>query len=121
MTMKHLNPDLIDPATGILLTPSYHGAECAGNGADGGEYCCEECDHFLICFPDWRELAQLPDPRVEKIVNNCVADLAFEGMECTEEDIARMRRVASGQSTADEEIELIKARYRCCYADSNER
>lgn len=52
------------------------------------------------------------DERVEKIVKNCVADLAMEGMTCTEEDIARMRRVASGQTSADEEIEKIKARYR---------
>ena len=52
------------------------------------------------------------EARVERIVRTCVADLAMEGMTCTEEDIARMRRVASGETTADEEIEKIKARYR---------
>ena len=69
-------------------------------------------DFYLTCFPDWRELSQLSDPRVEKIVKNCVADLTMEGMTCTEEDIARMRRVASGETTADEEIAKIVARYR---------
>ena len=45
---------LTDPGTGILLNPSYHGEDCPGNG-DHPEYecCCEECDYFLLCFPDW--------------------------------------------------------------------
>ena len=151
--MKHLNVDLIDPSIGLLLTPSYHGADCAGNGENGEACCCDECNYFQICFPElksryWPDLegmdtaellalydryidddsvpmerlaaiAQelrwrdpLPDPKVEQIVRNCVADLAFEGMECTEEDVARMRRVASGETTADEEIAQIKARFR---------
>lgn len=146
--MKHLNPEMIDPSTGILLTPSYHGEECSGCTE-----CCDECNYFLTCFPElaaryWPDLegmsmdellslydrylddpsvpmdrltaiAQelklrdpLPDPKVERIVRSTIADLAFEGMTCTEEDIARMRRVASGESTADEEVEQIKARYR---------
>ena len=37
------------------LTPSYHGKDCLGNGAfPGVECCCDECDFFLTCFPDWR-------------------------------------------------------------------
>ncbi len=45
--------DMIDP-TGILLTPSFHGEDCLGNG-DHPEYecCCDECDYYLDCFPDW--------------------------------------------------------------------
>ena len=50
--------------------------------------------------------------QVEKIVANCVADLAFEGMICTEEDKERMRRVASGQTTAADEIAAIVAKYK---------
>lgn len=39
-----------------ILTPSYHGAECAGNGQhEGIECCCDECDHYITCFPDWNE------------------------------------------------------------------
>ena len=45
--------DMIDPATGILLTPSYHGKDCLGNGAHPGyECCCDECDFYLECFPE---------------------------------------------------------------------
>lgn len=45
--------DLIDP-TGILLTPSLHGKDCLGNGEHTGiECCCDECDHFLTCFPEY--------------------------------------------------------------------
>lgn len=47
--------DLIDP-TGTPLTPSWHGIECLGNGDwPGYECCCDECDYYLVCFPDWRE------------------------------------------------------------------
>ena len=45
--------DMIDPHTGILLTPSYHGEQCLGDGKhDGYECCCDECNYYLICFPD---------------------------------------------------------------------
>lgn len=47
--------DLIDPGTGITLTPSFHGENCLGNGEHAGyECCCDECDAYLVCFPDWR-------------------------------------------------------------------
>lgn len=45
---------LIDPSTGTKLTPSYHGEHCLGSGEYAGhECCCDECDHFLNCFPDY--------------------------------------------------------------------
>ena len=47
---------LVDESTGILLTPSYHGALCLGNGEHPGfECCCDECDFYLTCFPDWEK------------------------------------------------------------------
>lgn len=47
---------LFDPAAGAWLTPSYHGERCVGNGKDPEvECCCDECDHFLECFSDWKE------------------------------------------------------------------
>ena len=47
--------DMIDPYTGILLTPGFHGELCLGNGEhDGYECCCDECNYYLICFPDWK-------------------------------------------------------------------
>ena len=49
-----MKEDLTDPATGILLTPSDRGGECLGNGEHPGyECCCDECDHYLFCFPEW--------------------------------------------------------------------
>lgn len=39
------------------LTPSWHGQDCQGNGEHPGiECCCDECAHYLECFPDWEQL-----------------------------------------------------------------
>ena len=37
-----------------ILTPSYHGELCRHNG-DNPDYeiACDECDYYLVCFPDW--------------------------------------------------------------------
>ena len=77
--MKHLNPDLIDPATGILLTPSYHGEDCAGNGADGGECCCDECNYCQICYPElaaryWPELEGMSMDELLALYDRCLDD-----------------------------------------------
>ena len=46
---------LLDPSTGVKLTPSWHGEDCLGNGEHPGiECCCDECDYYLECFPDWK-------------------------------------------------------------------
>lgn len=51
--------DFID-VTGTVLTPSWHGQECQGNGERPGvECCCDECDFYFACFPDWREQMNL--------------------------------------------------------------
>lgn len=37
----------------IKLNPSYGGKECLGNGEHAEiEIQCDECEHFLTCFPD---------------------------------------------------------------------
>ncbi len=40
--------------TGTPLTPSRQGRKCLGNG-EHPEYecCCDECDYFLKCFPQY--------------------------------------------------------------------
>lgn len=40
--------------TGTPLTPSRQGRKCLGNG-EHFEYecCCEECDYYLYCFPQY--------------------------------------------------------------------
>ena len=48
--------EFLDISTGIFLTPSFHGESCLGNGEHlGYECCCDECDYYLLCFPDWNE------------------------------------------------------------------
>ena len=50
----------IDPCTGMMLVPSYHGEDCPGSGdLPEFECCCDECEHYLACFPDWKELTDL--------------------------------------------------------------
>lgn len=44
--------------TGIELTPGEP-TVCLGNGEQGFECCCDECDYFLRCFSEF-------DPTSEK-------------------------------------------------------
>ena len=37
--------------TGVELTPGKPAA-CLGNGEQGVACCCDECDYFLLCFPE---------------------------------------------------------------------
>ena len=46
---KNTQGKIID-MTGIELTPG-NPATCLGNGEQGFECCCDECDDFLRCFP----------------------------------------------------------------------
>lgn len=56
MEQNEMENPLFDPTVGILLTPSYHGEQCLGNGEHSDiECCCDECDYYLICFPDWKD------------------------------------------------------------------
>lgn len=37
-----------------ILTPSFHGEQCRHNGENSDyETACDECDYYLMCFPDW--------------------------------------------------------------------
>ena len=38
--------------TGIELMPGEPDI-CLGNGKQGFECCCDECDCFLLCFPEF--------------------------------------------------------------------
>lgn len=42
---------ILDP-TGIELTPG-HSEEC--KGAKPETCCCDECNFFLDCFPEWKK------------------------------------------------------------------
>ena len=49
--MRKKQKKVID-VTGIELTPG-NPAVCLGNGEQGFECCCDECDYFLRCFPEY--------------------------------------------------------------------
>ena len=42
----------VTDATGIELTPGEP-AVCLGNGEQGFECCCDECDYYLLCYTDF--------------------------------------------------------------------
>ena len=45
-------PRKIIDITGVVLTPGKPDV-CLGNGEQGFECCCDECDYFLLCFPEF--------------------------------------------------------------------
>ena len=47
---------------GVELMPGEP-AVCLGNGEQGFECCCDECDYYLSCFPEF-----YPKSEEEKIV-----------------------------------------------------
>ena len=55
---KNIPKKVID-ITGIEFTPGQP-AVCLGNGAQGFECCCDECDYYLICFPEF-------DPKKQRL------------------------------------------------------
>ena len=48
---KNIQEKIMD-ITGIELTPGDPDV-CLGNGELGFECCCDECDYFLLCFPEF--------------------------------------------------------------------
>ncbi len=38
--------------TGVELSPGEP-TVCLGNGKQGFECCCDECDYYLLCFPEF--------------------------------------------------------------------
>ncbi len=45
-------PKKVIDITGIELTPADP-AVCLGNGERDLECCCDECDYYLLCFPEF--------------------------------------------------------------------
>ena len=48
-------PEKVIDVTGVELTPGKPDV-CFGNGEQGFECCCDECDYFLLCFPEFYSL-----------------------------------------------------------------
>ena len=55
-------PKRVIDITGIELTPGEPSV-CLGNGDQGFECCCDECDYFLLCFPEF-------DIKIEDKIND---------------------------------------------------
>ena len=50
---KKIPKKVIDP-TGVELTPGKPDI-CLGNGELEFECCCDECNYYLICFPEFAD------------------------------------------------------------------
>ena len=51
---KKIDDGKILDVTGAILYPG-HPDECEGNGKNGKEICCDECDGFLACFAEYAD------------------------------------------------------------------
>ena len=49
--MSNHFPGKVIDVTGTELTPGKPRV-CLGNGEQGFECCCDECNYFLLCFPE---------------------------------------------------------------------
>ena len=47
----HIQEKVVD-ITGTELMPGEP-MVCLGNGEQGIECCCDECDYYLLCFPEY--------------------------------------------------------------------
>ena len=61
---KNIKKSVID-VTGIELTPGEP-AVCLGNGEQGFECCCDECDYYLICFPEFDQKAKKKSGKIKR-------------------------------------------------------
>lgn len=59
-----------------------------------------------------RNRNNVSNEKIDKIVNNCVANARFEGLICDEDDVAAMRRIASGETTLGAELDAVIAAYQ---------
>ena len=65
---KNVQKRIID-ITGVEITPGEP-PFCLGNGEQAFECCCDECDYYLLCFPEF-------DPEGEKeniAMGNCIKE-----------------------------------------------
>lgn len=82
---------VIDP-TGVELSPGER-EKCLGNGEhvdDKGraiECCCDECDYFLLCCPEWNDVdaAYAEENNVTTTENGRAEKMTIE--ECTKEEL----------------------------------
>ena len=64
--MSNKIPKKIIDISGVELTPGKRDV-CLGNGKQGFECCCDECDFFLLCFPEFDPKNKKENIAVDKI------------------------------------------------------
>ena len=52
MSRNKNHPKRVIDTIGIELTPEDP-IVCLGNGEQGFECCCDECDYYLLCYPEF--------------------------------------------------------------------
>ncbi len=62
---KNIKKRVID-VTGVELTPGEP-TVCLGNGEQGFECCCDECDYYLFCFPEFDPFKKEVDTADNKV------------------------------------------------------
>lgn len=62
----------------------------------------------VVLDGEWKKKSK----NVERDIESTVSDMAMEGFVCTEEDKEAMRRLAYGQSTIEEELNLILRKHQ---------
>ena len=68
-----------------LFTPSYHGELCRYNGENPDyEIACEECNFYLLCFPDWEDF--LGNDTAERNYGSWRQAVQKHTDECAEDD-----------------------------------
>lgn len=60
-------PKKVIDVTGVEITPGEP-TVCLGNGEQGFECCCDECDYYLLCFPEF-DIKNISDNRTKQIEN----------------------------------------------------
>ena len=67
--MSKNNQKKVIDVTGIELMPGEP-TVCLGNGEQGFECCCDECDYYLLCFSEF-------DTKVKEKDKNATPPLAI--------------------------------------------
>ena len=63
-------PKKVIDITGVEVTPGEP-TVCLGNGEQGFECCCDECDYYLLCFPKF-------DPKSKRINKTKIPPLYYD-------------------------------------------
>ena len=71
----YMNKDISRKVIDVTVTELTSGEPtvCLGNGEQGFECCCDECDYFLLCFPEYNIRNGEEDMDLEKIICECCA------------------------------------------------